>query len=200
MLEMASLAAEGGGLNYLMAGTFWVFVVIGPLSRSLTQLLLLVLPLSRSTQRRVHQLSRHVSAYYAYEVLLLAVPLINVAFGPVSSNLLKPRNFPWCDELMKVYPQETSCFQINVVPGTGYKFTIAVVVLFFFCGFDGSPTHKHIHRRLYPYDDPPPTCPSRRRKAPRSRHAPAGMLPQPHRDYEAWRSGDLGNAGQLQDI
>ena len=37
MLEMASLAAEGGGLNYLMAATFWVFVVIGPLSRSLTQ-------------------------------------------------------------------------------------------------------------------------------------------------------------------
>ena len=37
MLEMASLAAEGGGLNFLMAGTFWVFVVIGPLSRSLTQ-------------------------------------------------------------------------------------------------------------------------------------------------------------------
>ena len=92
-----------------------------------------------------------------------------------------------------------TCFQINVVPGTGYKFTVAVVVLFFFCGFDGSPTHKYIHRRLYPGDDPPPTCPTRRPKV--AAAPPRGAtLPQPHRDYEAWRSHDLGNSGQFQDI
>ena len=60
-------------MNYLMAGTFWVFVIVGPVSRSLSQLALLVLPLSRPRLRRLHQLSRHVSAYYAYEVLLVAV-------------------------------------------------------------------------------------------------------------------------------
>jgi len=91
-----------------------------------------------------------------------------------------------------------TCFQINVVPGTGYKFTIAVVVLFFCCGFDGSPTHKYVHRRLYPGDEPPPTCPIRRPKV--AAAPPRGTLPQPHRDYEAWRSHDLGNMGQFQDI
>jgi len=195
MVQMATLAAEGGGMNYLMAGTFWIFVILGPVSRSLSLLALLVLPLSRPRLHKIHQLSRHVSAYYAYEVLLLAVPLINVAFGPMTSSLLKAGNFPLCGELQKLYPQEDTCFQINVVPGTGYKFTIAVVVVFFFCGFDGSPTHKYVHRRLFPGDNPPPTCPVRRRKT--APEPPRGAVPQPHRDYEAWRSHDL---GEFQDI
>ena len=125
----------------------------------------------------------------------MAVPLINVAFGPMTSSLLKADNFPLCAELQKLYPHEDQCFQINVVPGTGYKFTVAVVCIFFLAGFDGSPTHKYVHHRLFPGDDPPPTCPTRRRKA--AAEPPRGAVPQPHRDYEAWRSHDL---GEFQDI
>ena len=53
---------------------------------------------------------------YAYEVLLLAVPLINVAFGPMTSSLLKAGNFPLCGELQKIYPEETTCFQAHGLP------------------------------------------------------------------------------------
>ena len=40
----------------------------------------------------------------------------------------------------------------------GYYFTIAAVVVFLLTGFDGSPTHKFMHKKLYPEDRPPPTC------------------------------------------
>ena len=40
----------------------------------------------------------------------------------------------------------------------GYCVTLAAVGLFLLSGFDGSPTHRYIHRRLYPDDTPPPNC------------------------------------------
>ena len=47
---------------------------------------------------------------------------------------------------------------VDVIPTIGYWFNWAAVVLTLFSGFDGSPTSKFIHRRLYPHDqNPPPT-------------------------------------------
>ena len=49
--------------------------------------------------------------------------------------------------------------RIDVIPQLGYWFNVAAVVMMMLAGFDGSPTSKHIHRRLYPLDPhPPPTC------------------------------------------
>ena len=49
--------------------------------------------------------------------------------------------------------------RIDVLPATGYWFNVAAVLLLVLSGFDGSPTSKFIHRRLYPHDaDPPPSC------------------------------------------
>ena len=159
MVDMAQLAGQSGGLNYLMAATFWIFVIVGPMTRSLTVLALLLLPLSPRRQRALHGFSRHIAAYYAYEVLLVAVPVINIAFGPTTQHLLNDRNFPPCAELAPVYPDEGGvCFKINVLPQGGYQYAIGVMVLFVVAGFDGSPTHKYIHRRLFPRDAPPPTC------------------------------------------
>lgn len=51
------------------------------------------------------------------------------------------------------------CMRIDVIPQLGYWFNVAAVVMMMLAGFDGSPTSKHIHRRLYPLDPhPPPTC------------------------------------------
>ena len=78
------------------------------------------------------------------------------------------------------------CFTISVVPSTGYfsvghrdpqtplgrsaarasltcsrlcQQVAAAVVVFLLSGFDGSPTHKYLHRLLHPGDEPPPYWP-----------------------------------------
>ena len=114
-------------------------------------------------------------------MLLIAVPLINIAFGPMTASLLSDGNFPICAQLAELYPDEPSCFKINVVPSSGYNFTIAVVLIFCVCGFDGSPTHKYVHRKLFPGDNPPPTCPSwRRRRAALPAPQPGTWVPPTH--------------------
>lgn len=68
MTPSPSLGA--GGLDYFMAGTCFVFLVIGPILRPLTQLWLMWVPMSIEAQKVLHQLSRHISIFYAFEVLL----------------------------------------------------------------------------------------------------------------------------------
>ena len=55
-----------------------VFIVVCPVLRPLTQLLLLLVPLSLESQLRIHRISRHIASYYAFEVMLVAVPLTQV--------------------------------------------------------------------------------------------------------------------------
>ena len=92
--------------------------------------------------------------------MLIATPLIGAAFGPMSEALLSPETFPLCVTLEAIYPATgQTCMRIDVLPDTGYWFDVAAVVMMLLSGFDGSPTSKFIHRRLYPQDDdPPPSC------------------------------------------
>lgn len=48
------------------------------------------------------------------------------------------------------------CFGVAVEPLFGYYACAANVAFFLLCGFDGSPTHQYIHRRLFPDDPRPP--------------------------------------------
>uniref|UniRef100_A0A7S0P3N4 Uncharacterized protein n=1 Tax=Calcidiscus leptoporus TaxID=127549 RepID=A0A7S0P3N4_9EUKA len=162
MLRLAMMAAQAGGLDYFMSATFWVFIVVCPTLRPLTQLLLLLVPLRRSTQRQLHRISRHMASYYAFEVMLVAVPLTQVAFGPMSSTMLNRDSAPEvCIPLLARYPNGSDmCFKMDIVAAPGYFFTIVAVAIFLLSGFDGSPTHKYLHRKLYPDDRPPPTCAS----------------------------------------
>ena len=68
----------------------YVFTVVGPLGRGVTQLMLLWLPMRRPTAVLLHRCSRSIGAYYALEVMLLAIPLINMAFAPITAELLTP--------------------------------------------------------------------------------------------------------------
>jgi len=45
-----------------------------------------------------------------------------------------------------------------VEPREGYWLMFAAVAMYLVCGFDGSLTHKYLHRQLYPEDVPPPHC------------------------------------------
>lgn len=158
LVDLARLAAGPGGWDYLLSGTFWAFIIICPLLRGITQLIVLVMPLSRANARCVHRVSRAISYYYAHEVMLVGVPLLQITIGPLTSTLFTPRVTPACGTFDKLYNQP-SCFQIKIVPGTGYVATCVAVGVFLLTGFDGSPTHKWMHRQLFPADTrPPPQC------------------------------------------
>ena len=80
--SLADIIYELGGLNrHLMYTTYLIFCVIGPVTRCSTQLMLLLLPLPTKWLRALHELSRNASIFYALEVLLVAVPLLNMTFG-----------------------------------------------------------------------------------------------------------------------
>jgi len=163
LVQLGLLAGQAGGWDYLMATTFWVFVIVCPLLRGASLLVLLLWPLSHAAALRLHRASRYASYYFALEVLLLAVPLIHNAMGPMTANLLSIANFPACKHLNVIYPNPPGvphdlCFEISVEPLQGYWLTLAAVAIFLLSGFDGSPTHKYIHRLLEPADTPPPTC------------------------------------------
>jgi len=158
LLDLAMLAVGRGGWDYLLSATFWIFIVICPLLRGITQLALLVLPLPLPLARKLHRLSRSISYYYALEVMLVAVPLLKDTFGPMTSTLFTPSVTHICGPLDRLYQQD-ACFFLDVEPSVGYSFVVASVVLYLLTGFDGSFTHKFIHRALFPTDTPPPTLP-----------------------------------------
>jgi hypothetical protein len=66
-------------------------IVVCPLLRGLTQLLLLLAPMSPSTAQQVHRLSRALSYFYAHEVMIVGVPLLSSTIGPRTWLALNPR-------------------------------------------------------------------------------------------------------------
>jgi len=169
MWAIPRLTAQEGGLDYLMAGCFVVFVLIGPLLRVVSLLLLLLLPMRLETQRLMYIWSRRLVAYTAVEVMLIATPLMGQVFGPISEKLLNAQILPICAPLIYLHPNPhakddpkiilSPCLRIDIYPLEGYWFNVASVVLLCVAGFDGSFTAKYLHRRLWPHDPhPPPSC------------------------------------------
>ena len=91
--------------------------------------------------------------------MLIATPIIGIAFGPLSSVLVDPRQIGLCVPVDAIYETGLDCLRIDVHPQIGYWFNVAAVALYCICGFDGSPTVRFVHRRLFPDDqNPPPNC------------------------------------------
>ena len=79
----------------------------------------------------------------------------------MTATLLSVSNFPACKHLNDIYPNPPGeprdlCFEISVEPLQGYWLTLAAVAVFLLSGFDGSPTHKFVHREVEPDDVAPP--------------------------------------------
>jgi len=162
--EIPRETAQEGGLDYLMAGSFLVFVLLAPILRVTSLLALLLLPLRLETQREIYTWSRRLVAFTATEVMLIATPLIGEAFGPISEKLVTAGTLAACRPLETVFGDTSPggshpCLRIDVKPLIGYWFKVAASVMMFVSGFDGTPTVKYIHRRLWPHDPyPPPSC------------------------------------------
>ena len=141
-----------------MAATFRGFILICPLVRPATLLVLLLAPLSPSAARRLFHASRFCSFYYALEVMLVVVPLLEATFGPLTAGILTPSNFPLCVPLQTLFGED-HCFAFEARPIRGYYWTFVAVGMHILSGFDGSPSHKFVHRRLFPDEpSPPPHC------------------------------------------
>ena len=65
-------------VNIAMTSCIWGFLVICPIFRSLSLLVLLLVPLRPAVAKRLHMISRYASYYYAYEVMCVAVPIIAI--------------------------------------------------------------------------------------------------------------------------
>lgn len=168
VVDVWILSSKGGGLDYLMVATFGIFLVLGPLIRPVSLLVLMLLPMTRRSQASLHALSKYVSVFYAYEVLLVAVPLISTAIGPLSKDLINGDTpvigDAVCTPLSAKFnrPGDHRCLEIAVTAASGYWVVVAAVGLYLLSGVEGSPTHKYVHFLIYPQDIPPPSCRSRR--------------------------------------
>ena len=154
VLQLHALVVAEGGLNHLMAATFVALLVVGPVLRCCSLLwLLLAAPscMSLRARRLLHGWSRHCSVFFAMEVLLVAVPLIALTFGPTSRHLLTPHSFAPCVALNAQFETPT-CLEVEVSAARSVGFWLmgATVALYLLTGFDGSPTHRFVHVQLYP--------------------------------------------------
>jgi hypothetical protein len=166
MWQLGGMATGEGGWDYLMAVTFDAFILVTPLLRPLSLLAVLLAPLPLDVARGLFRASRYVSFYYALEVMIVVVPLIQVTMGPLTAGLLTPATFPLCTQLQEAFGQK-HCFGYTVEIASGYYLLFGAVAMHALCGFDGSPTHKFLHRRLFPEMPPPPPtnpCPSVKKK------------------------------------
>lgn len=69
LIDLGLLAARGGGfLNGALSITFIVFMVVGPVMRTVTQICVLLLPLRMPQLRKLHRFSRNISSFNALEV------------------------------------------------------------------------------------------------------------------------------------
>ena len=144
LLQLGIIASESGGMNGLLGIMLWIFVILCPLLRPMTQLVVL---LSSKPRKLLHEVSRYISFYYALEVLIVVVPVVQVALQIMFLDLVSPHTFSPCAAL--VPPGSGGvCIGIDVRREVGYLAMVASVALHMITGFDGSPTDRYIHRTL----------------------------------------------------
>jgi len=148
--QVGTAICEAGGVGPAFhAVCYFLFVLIGPLARVFSQLALFVVPMSLRRQRALFAWSRHASVFYALEVMLVAVPLMVITFGPISESVINVSSVPFCVPFDQKYDNPL-CFYLAVTFDYGYYVMIAAVVMYCISSFDGSPVHKWMHSRLFP--------------------------------------------------
>merc|ERR1711988_445537 len=141
---------QAGGVGPAFhAVCYFLFVLIGPLARVFSQLALFVVPMSLRRQRALFAWSRHASVFYALEVMLVAVPLMVITFGPISESVINVSSVPFCVPFIQQYGYPL-CFYLAVTFDYGYYVMVAAVVMYCISSFDGSPVHKWMHSQLFP--------------------------------------------------
>eukprot|EP00929_Paragymnodinium_shiwhaense_P119414 TRINITY_DN9130_c0_g1_i1.p1 TRINITY_DN9130_c0_g1~~TRINITY_DN9130_c0_g1_i1.p1 ORF type:complete len:600 (+),score=95.77 TRINITY_DN9130_c0_g1_i1:163-1800(+) len=151
-------------VQYKFGGTFlWlcfiIFIIAGGLVRLVTLFAGLLMPGCTPHCFDVYlaRFSRHAAAFYAVELMVLAVPLLNWTFGPISSKTLRPDQFKPCQWLQnQTNTTGEPCMEIQVEMKTGYWVMLVSWLAFAVVGYSGSPVHRLWHKRVAPHDVLPP--------------------------------------------
>jgi len=192
LLQLAYLCGAANDwdvVSTLHAATFFVFVAVGPVLRTVTQLALLTLPLSPGVAHWLLAVSQHAAVFYGLDVMLVAVPLLQVTVENMSDGMFTPQTFALC--------RDTHCFQLAAVPLRAYRTLAVSVALFLLSGYDGSLTHRFLHAAAHPHDVPPPSCCRKSRAAEgRTRGGVRGGEERAGGNAGVGAGGNNGNGGQ----
>eukprot|EP00929_Paragymnodinium_shiwhaense_P010319 TRINITY_DN11491_c0_g1_i1.p1 TRINITY_DN11491_c0_g1~~TRINITY_DN11491_c0_g1_i1.p1 ORF type:complete len:608 (-),score=98.08 TRINITY_DN11491_c0_g1_i1:383-2206(-) len=156
---LAEVTRENGG--NLLYVTFMMFVIVGAFVRLGSLLIGILIPVSEDgpsgSLKLLASFSRHASAFYAVELMILAVPLLNLTFGPTSAKSLDPKDFKPCGWIQNATNTTgRPCMEVGVEMASGYWVMVASFVAFVLTGYNGSIIHVLWHRRMEPGDTLPP--------------------------------------------
>jgi len=158
LIDLGFNTVARGDFSWLLCAVFFLFVLVGPLLRQVSLLVLLLVPLPPPSARALLELSRAASNFSALEVMLITVPVSANAVDGIS-GMFAPERFEPCGKIAHLYPDQEHCFEIPEDYCFGYGFCVVAVLLSLASGYDGSPTQKALHRALHPEDlHPPPTA------------------------------------------
>jgi len=114
---LAEVTGASGGPDFLLQGTFMVFIVFGPIIRAFVCLLNLVLPLTKKLHRTFMTVIDLLGCFCAWEVFAVAMVLVQMEMPDITNTIIGNEN-PVCRALSKGTGLGQSCFRVefNVLP------------------------------------------------------------------------------------
>ena len=128
LLSLVQVTGAAGGYDYLLMGTFALFVVVGPLLRSFLCILASICPCDNTSwARRILLASlEFVGAFCAWEVLVAAVGMVDLLMPSITSTVIMN---PSCAEISR----DGSCLSVEFDLLDSFSFVVvgglALVVL-----------------------------------------------------------------------
>mmetsp|Transcript_1214 Transcript_1214/g.2541 ORF Transcript_1214/g.2541 Transcript_1214/m.2541 type:complete len:748 (-) Transcript_1214:68-2311(-) len=105
--SLVAVSGAEGGTDYLLMGTFAIFVLVGPILRSALCVINLLLPMTASCHEFFATLINVSGAFCAWEVFAIAVYMVDDLIPSVTNTIIHK---PICDELS---PDTNSCLMIE---------------------------------------------------------------------------------------
>ena len=139
--SLVQVSGAEGGLDYMLMGTFALFVLVGPIVRSILCVANLILPWTKGCHELLLTAINIVGAFSAWEVFAIATYMVDDLIPTVTNTIIQQQI---CNQLS---PETNSCLMIEfnildafvgllVVGGTLLVLLSMVVVRYGFAGTD----------------------------------------------------------------
>ena len=139
--SLVQVSGAEGGLDYMLMGTFALFVLVGPIVRSILCVANLILPWTKGCHELLLTSMNIVGAFSAWEVFAIATYMVDDLIPTVTNTIIQKQI---CNQLS---PETNSCLMIEfnildefvglvVVGGTLLVLLSMVVVRYGFAGTD----------------------------------------------------------------
>ena len=111
--SLAELAGAAGGPDYFLMGVFGLFVVVGPILRSFSTVVLVLAPLTSRQQEKLAIFVNAFGVFSALDVLLLAFFLVGLEMPKITAGIVSPSE-PVCRVLHQLGESEY-CVSIELL-------------------------------------------------------------------------------------